>query len=748
VHQQDNLIQINQWVFSFAQSTLTKANSDQFIDDSLESVELSHLTRDILWKMISSFPIVVSADELLTAINDESVNRNKLYQTIAKLRRIFDDKTHDAFYIETVPRKGYRWLAEPLQRDSLSIEQVSHNGSGSNTSTEKYNEVYSGVLDQNIFDDLGFISHVDQQDRIIPEQQVKKNIIPTIESLPLPSNNKGNQKKPVNTDKKTWAWGKIITAVVLFIVLLVMAYRMLVSPKDTVFIPTDVLYVSSLKLADTDGGISSETLERIQWWVDQKLQHLPAVKVMPYMDNGDTPRLSGVVESVESGFKINILITPKLKEAKRNEIDLLLSNSLSQNLFQNNAFNQLITSLITGTDAITLVNDKCDVSSFTAPQSLTPQCLVTIDQRYQQLLHKLATQTLSDTDEIVASQMLETLARETITLYSNQSLGYVMLARYFNMVGLFEREHEQLLLAMALNQNSASILSALSESYRRRSEFNHSLVLIDALLDRGVLTQYAVYWKAYDLVALGFLEKAQQLIQENNIELTTLEQETYFFGVNYNRLKDYLNQTEHQTPKVLNYIDELISDNAYCIEQHAIDICLREATSKLNSDYAIKQWQAAALHLKGGNAQQGYQLLSDEPWLEELTISLVDGADRLFYLPTYANILIQTGQKKEAKALLKRFIVFLKSSGQHQLYALPLAEAYALSGQSDDALNQMAQLLASGWLPAAKYQEWPLKDNPNFDTINRQWQFLNLLELIENRRQLIRLRVEDLRKTQ
>jgi len=745
VHQQDNPIQINQWVFLFSQSSLIKADSDQFINDSLESVELNNVTRDILWQMISSYPEVISADKLISTLNDDTINRNKLYQTIAKLRRIFDDKSHDASYIETVPRKGYRWLVEPVERKTLSPKEDTESQSHQGENIES--EVHSGVLEQNIFDDLGFISDEST------EQHKPQDISPNDDNEsdqeetkpPSLSDDLDTKVKHKTTGKKL-PWFKIMAAVALCIIIVTLAYRALRPTDNTVFIPSDVLYVSPLEL-EADSKISPLTLERVQWWVDQKLQHLPAVKVMPYLNDNATPRLSGGVESVESGFKINLTITPKLKTANIGQLDLFLSNSLSQNLVQNNAFNQSITSLITGTKANTLVNDQCDVSSFSLPisTSTTPKCLVTLNLHYQQLLEKLAL-VVDDTENTV--KQLEALANQTITLYSKQSLGYEMLASYFNIAGLFEQEHEQLLIAMALNQNAPSILKALSESYRRLRDFNRSLVLVEALLERGLYKEYAIYWKAYDLVALGFLEKAQVLIKDNDVELSTIEQQIYFFGVNYNQIKSHLNETETQTIASLDYIESLISDEVYCIEKYAMDVCIRQATNNVNSEYAIKQWQGAALYLKNGEPQQGHRLLSSEPWLEQHSISLAEGADRLFYLPTYANILIQTGQDKEAQALLKRFIVFIKSSGKHQLYALPLAEAYALSGQTNDALKQMAQLLASGWLPAEKYQVWPLKDNPNFQAINRQWQFLNLLELIENRRQLIRLRVQDLRKAQ
>ena len=178
-----------------------------------------------------------------------------------------------------------------------------------------------------------------------------------------------------------------------------------------------------------------------------------------------------------------------------------------------------------------------------------------------------------------------------------------------------------------------------------------------------------------------------------------------------------------------------------------LQIAFKEAADLASPQYRMTQWQAAALYLKANDPTQAVNVLSTEQWLTKEDISLASGADRLFYIPTYANILMQTGQEKEGQELLKKFIVFVKGSGLQELYALPLAEAYALVGQQGDALKQMAQLLASGWLPSAKYQMWPLQGNPNLESISRQWQFLNLLELIENRRQLIRLRIKDLNKT-
>ena len=106
------------------------------------------------------------------------------------------------------------------------------------------------------------------------------------------------------------------------------------------------------------------------------------------------------------------------------------------------------------------------------------------------------------------------------------------------------------------------------------------------------------------------------------------------------------------------------------------------------------------------------------------------------------------GRNKQAKEVLERFVSYVQvelSLGPKRvdLWALPLAEAYALMGEKDLALAQMAKLLATGWLPDPSYQVWALADNPNLLSLNKQWQFINLLELIENRRQLLRLKLLD-----
>lgn len=829
--QQDKSIQINQWVFSHAESMLIKAASDQLLDESLESVSLNQHTLDVLWQLINAYPEVISAESILEQLDDETMSRNKLYQSIAKLRRVFDDKTHDAQYIETVPRQGYRWLAEPSVRpdeETLVANQTEE------LTEEQSEAVHSGVLEQNIFDDLGFISgtpapeeEVDKtpnsdaaavneplkeekplaKEEPLAGQEPLANEVPSAGKEPSAEKESSTGSEPsaeeqpsaskesaeqdtashqldvsseqditsvADSDSKTsqapesdlsnestddlsesetksspWRW---IIIGMLCLIIAFWGLRYVNEEPPIVFIPSDVLYVEPLTFEQDNTALTEQDVQRIQWWLDQKLQHLPAIKVLPYQGDNALPLVKGTISALDDKLALNLEVITKQNRKQPTQLTVSLSDSFSQNLIENDAFNIDLTKSITGNDASAIINDQCHISDFSVAQEVTPantsDCLVALNQRFNYLITTLHDTTLSQTQQVISASDLDVLAKRVIKLYPNHSLGYEIAASYYNYIGVYDKAHEALVSAMERNHNSVQIIKLLSESYRRLGDYNRSIVLVDALLEHGYDYAYSYYWKAYDLVALGNLEKAQRLIEEHAIALSTLEQQIYFFGVNYNKVQSYLNSDNNKSNKNLNFIEQTISDDTYCITQLSINECVVAATDRISPQYRMTQWQAAALYLKADDPEQAYNLLANDDWLTNDDISLASGADRLFYLPTYANILMKTGRNDEAQELLKHFIVFVKSSGLHQLYALPLAEAYALSGQESDALKQMAQLLASGWLPSAKYQMWPLKDNPNLASIARQWQFLNLLELIENRRQLIRLRVKDLKQVQ
>src|SRR6185369_17744106 len=81
---------------------------------------------DLLVLLIERRGDVVSKQEILDRIwPDTAVTDNALTRVVAQLRKALGDDFRDARFIETVPTRGYRWLAEPdsAEPQSASSEQ-------------------------------------------------------------------------------------------------------------------------------------------------------------------------------------------------------------------------------------------------------------------------------------------------------------------------------------------------------------------------------------------------------------------------------------------------------------------------------------------------------------------------------------------------------------------------------------------------------------------------------------------------
>src|SRR5678809_591144 len=64
---------------------------------------------------------LITKEELLNAVwGDAAVTENSLTRSIALLRRLLGDDTHNPRYIETVATVGYRWLCPVEQRVDLT----------------------------------------------------------------------------------------------------------------------------------------------------------------------------------------------------------------------------------------------------------------------------------------------------------------------------------------------------------------------------------------------------------------------------------------------------------------------------------------------------------------------------------------------------------------------------------------------------------------------------------------------------
>lgn len=85
--------------------------------NDIGGVRIECKSMDVLMALVDSAPAIVSADKLLARIWAGSVVvDNVVYQCIAQLRRALGDDAHVPRFIETIPRRGYRLIADVSAR--------------------------------------------------------------------------------------------------------------------------------------------------------------------------------------------------------------------------------------------------------------------------------------------------------------------------------------------------------------------------------------------------------------------------------------------------------------------------------------------------------------------------------------------------------------------------------------------------------------------------------------------------------
>src|SRR5215470_1484449 len=77
-----------------------------------EIVMLPPKAFDTLLTLIENNGSVLSKEDLLRMVwPDEFVEENNLAQNISKIRRVLEDGPDEVKYIETIPKRGYRFVA-------------------------------------------------------------------------------------------------------------------------------------------------------------------------------------------------------------------------------------------------------------------------------------------------------------------------------------------------------------------------------------------------------------------------------------------------------------------------------------------------------------------------------------------------------------------------------------------------------------------------------------------------------------
>src|SRR5687767_14297923 len=119
---------------------------------------------DVLWLLVQNQGRIVAKDELLRAVwSDSFVEEANITVTIGQLRKVLGDDAHTPSYIQTVARRGYRFVApveeirERTEPESDALPRVNGNGgavaqrsAAQNGGNGKLVADHSGALDERI----------------------------------------------------------------------------------------------------------------------------------------------------------------------------------------------------------------------------------------------------------------------------------------------------------------------------------------------------------------------------------------------------------------------------------------------------------------------------------------------------------------------------------------------------------------------------------------------------------------------
>src|ERR1043166_8523018 len=111
-------------IYSFADFRLDA--SERLLFDGLASIQLAPKVFDTLFMLVSNAGRVLSKEKMLAAIWEDSfVEENNLAQNISSLRRVLGE-TNKIKFIETVPKFGYRFVADVARSDeSQPLTEIS-----------------------------------------------------------------------------------------------------------------------------------------------------------------------------------------------------------------------------------------------------------------------------------------------------------------------------------------------------------------------------------------------------------------------------------------------------------------------------------------------------------------------------------------------------------------------------------------------------------------------------------------------
>ncbi|MDP2562184.1 winged helix-turn-helix domain-containing protein [Psychrobium sp. 1_MG-2023] len=724
---------LNDWEFSPSDLTLTQIGN---------TVTMTPVQTQVLLLLVDSAPDVISAAQIIEQAPTElALNKNKLYQAIAKLRRIFDDSSHNSHYIETVPRQGYRLVIEPSIIDN-NVDTASQDIVAKKNVTEYLAdeavddlEVHSGVLEQNIFDDLGFIEP-ENKDSSLAEDDVGN---PESDSINAPNDQIKHASRTRSRFTSQWVPACVFIILGFIIWLFNTAPQESIDPNleyDTVY-----LYHQSRHMDEKDIEQEEHDLEeRLRWWLEQKVKHLPATKVI-ITDNQDSfPLLVSDIEPLPEQARLLTLSWYPIETINQPLKALQLTvPGLPHQVIDDSSFNGQLTKMVLGASSFELSKESCQRQDFAELDDKNPlnyRCLISIEQHAQRLQSDLISVNRQTKQEVALISQLNNLAKQTIKQFPQHSLGYQIAARVSSHINRESPSIDKWLLALEKNANEPEILIPLAKIYREQHQFTQSFLMTEHLLQRLPNQKNYHYDLANDLVNLGYLIRAHQHIEQGGLTLTQPRDLVLFNQFTFSLLKEW---TKEPSPDLRLMLSQLVQESSFMNLSNRENLArLAEALELKAGISNIYYWKKAALYLLNAEPKQALLEIEKDAEFSEFTPKAQLNDDRVFFITTYINALQQVNQKIKASKLLAAFIERLEHSDTMMLQ-FTLAEAYALQGKKDLALSTLADLVARGWLPNPQYQVWRLQDNPNLASLAKSPRFNNLVELVTSRQQLIRL---------
>lgn len=110
------MLLVGDWTVHEKFDRLTRANED---------LHITPRAMDVLLHLAKHQGKLVTKEELLDTFWRGSVSSdNAVHKTMAELRRVFGDSSKDPQYIQTYPKRGYRLIAEVMQKEPLETNSA------------------------------------------------------------------------------------------------------------------------------------------------------------------------------------------------------------------------------------------------------------------------------------------------------------------------------------------------------------------------------------------------------------------------------------------------------------------------------------------------------------------------------------------------------------------------------------------------------------------------------------------------